>query len=97
MTTQALSPWLRLLSAAERFDRGPYFIAIRRGLALSLPLIMVGALALLLAAGLVGGPTRGLFPVYLEQNLAWTPPAIATVAAHLRTLPPPAGPESVIE
>ncbi|KAA8636998.1 hypothetical protein [Enterobacter hormaechei] len=33
MTTQALSPWLRLLSAAERFDRGPYFIAIRRGLA----------------------------------------------------------------
>ncbi len=38
-------------------------------------------LALLLAAGAVGGPTRGLFPVYLEQNLAWTPPAIATVAA----------------
>ena len=48
MTTQALSPWLRLLAAAERIDRGPYFIAIRRGLALSLPLIMVGALALLL-------------------------------------------------
>jgi len=48
MTTQALSPWLRLLTAAERIDRGPYFIAIRRGLALSLPLIMVGALTLLL-------------------------------------------------
>lgn len=62
MTTQALSPWLRLLSAAERFDRGPYFIAIRRGLALSLPLIMVGALALLLR----NPPTAGMRQVLME-------------------------------
>lgn len=62
MTTHALSPWLRLLSAAERFDRGPYFIAIRRGLALSLPLIMVGALALLLR----NPPTAGMRQVLME-------------------------------
>ncbi|ENZ79527.1 MULTISPECIES: EAL domain-containing protein [Ralstonia] len=62
MTTQALSPWLRLLSAAERFDRGPYFIAIRRGLALSLPLIMVGAVALLLR----NPPTAGMRYLLLE-------------------------------
>lgn len=62
MTTQALSPWLRLLSAAERFDRGPYFIAIRRGLALSLPLIMVGAVALLLR----NPPTAGMRHLLLE-------------------------------
>ena len=38
-------------------------------------------LALLLTAGAVGGPTRSLLPVYLEHDLAWTPPAIATLAA----------------
>ena len=38
-------------------------------------------LALLLAAGAAGGPTRSLLPVYLEHDLAWTPPAIATLAA----------------
>ena len=48
MTLQAPSSWLKLLTAAERIEREPYFIAIRRGLALSLPLIMVGALTLLL-------------------------------------------------
>ncbi|CAJ0719492.1 hypothetical protein LMG6871_02902 [Ralstonia edaphis] len=62
MTTQALSPWLRLLSAAERFDRGPYFIAIRRGLALSLPLIMVAAVALLLR----NPPTAGMRHLLLQ-------------------------------
>ena len=36
---------------------------------------------LLLAAGAVGGPTRALLPVYLEHDLAWTPPAIAALAA----------------
>lgn len=48
MTTQAPAPWLRFLTIVEQVDRRPYFIAIRRGLALSLPLIMIGALALLL-------------------------------------------------
>ena len=38
-------------------------------------------LLLLLAAGAVGGPTRALLPVYLEHDLAWTPPAIAALAA----------------
>ena len=38
-------------------------------------------LGLLLAAGAVGGPTRALLPIYLEHDLAWTPPAIAAVAA----------------
>lgn len=37
----------KLLTAIERLDNSPYFIAIRRGLALPLPLIMVGAFALL--------------------------------------------------
>lgn len=38
-------------------------------------------LAVLLAAGAVGGPTRALLPVYLEHDLGWTPPAIAALAA----------------
>jgi MFS family permease len=38
-------------------------------------------LGLLLAAGVVGGPTRALLPIYLEHDLAWTPPAIAVIAA----------------
>lgn len=38
-------------------------------------------LALLLAAGAVGGPARTLLPVYLERDLAWAPPAIAALAA----------------
>jgi MFS family permease len=37
-------------------------------------------LALLLAAGMVGGPARTLFPVYLEQDLDWAAPAIAALA-----------------
>src|SRR5262245_5513206 len=37
-------------------------------------------LALLLAAGLVSGPARTLFPVYLEQDLHWSAPAIAALA-----------------
>ncbi|PTB16789.1 PTS lactose transporter subunit IIC [Trinickia symbiotica] len=48
MTNESLGPWLRLVHVVERIDRTPYFIAIRRGLALALPLIMTGALALLL-------------------------------------------------
>lgn len=48
MRTQATGPWLRLVHVVERIDRRPYFIAIRRGLALALPLIMTGAVALLL-------------------------------------------------
>ncbi len=48
MTQEALGPWLRLVHVVERIDRKPYFIAIRRGLALALPLIMTGALVLLL-------------------------------------------------
>jgi len=62
MTTHALSPWPRLLTAAERFDRAPYFIAVRRGLALALPLIMVGALSLLLRYP----PTAGIRHMLLE-------------------------------
>lgn len=38
-------------------------------------------LGLLLAAGAVGGPMRALLPIYLEHDLAWTPPAIAAIAA----------------
>ena len=38
-------------------------------------------LTVLLAAGVVGGPARTLLPVYLEQDLAWGPPAIAALAA----------------
>ncbi len=56
MITRVPAPWLRLLTIVERIDRRPYFIAIRRGLALSLPLIMIGALALLLRYP----PTAGL-------------------------------------
>lgn len=48
MLTKAPALWLSFLTFVERIDRRPYFIAIRRGLALPLPLIMVGALALLL-------------------------------------------------
>ncbi len=48
MRIQATGPWLRLVHVVERIDRKPYFIAIRRGLALALPLIMTGAVALLL-------------------------------------------------
>ena len=38
-------------------------------------------LGLLLAAGVVSGPTRALLPVYLEHDRGWTPPAIAALAA----------------
>jgi cellobiose PTS system EIIC component len=48
MLMKAPALWLSFLSFVERIDRRPYFIAIRRGLALPLPLIMIGALALLL-------------------------------------------------
>ncbi|TKC88780.1 EAL domain-containing protein [Trinickia terrae] len=46
--TKKPARWLSFLTIIERIDRRPYFIAIRRGLALPLPLIMSGALALLL-------------------------------------------------
>ena len=48
MMTEAQSRWLRFSTLVERIDDLPYFFAIRRALALPLPLIMVGALALLL-------------------------------------------------
>ena len=48
MMTEAPSRWLEFVNFVERTDHRPYFIAIRRGLALPLPLIMTGALALLL-------------------------------------------------
>lgn len=48
MMTNAPARWSSFLTIVERIDRRPYFIAIRRGLALPLPLIMIGALALLL-------------------------------------------------
>ncbi|MBU9577252.1 EAL domain-containing protein [Ralstonia mannitolilytica] len=64
MTTHAPSPWLRLLSAAQRVERMPYFIAIRRGLALSLPLIMAGALTLLLRDPPVAGVRGFLVDVF---------------------------------
>ena len=64
MTTHAPSPWPRLLSAAQRVERMPYFIAIRRGLALSLPLIMAGALTLLLRDPPVPGLRRFLVGVF---------------------------------
>lgn len=38
-------------------------------------------LGLLLAAGVVSGPTRALLPVYLEHDRGWAPPAIAALAA----------------
>ena len=45
----AQSPGFRrtFWSVAERIDRLPYFVAIRRGLALPLPLLLIGALALI--------------------------------------------------
>jgi MFS family permease len=53
---------------------------LRRGtLALGHDILIL--LALLLAAGAVGGPVRSLLPVYLEHDLAWAPPAIAALAA----------------
>ena len=48
MNTKVPAPKLSFSTIVERIDRRPYFIPIRRGLALPLPLIMVGALALLL-------------------------------------------------
>jgi cellobiose PTS system EIIC component len=48
MMTEAPSRWLKFAAFVERTDHRPYFIAIRRGLALPLPLIMTGALVLLL-------------------------------------------------
>jgi lactose/cellobiose-specific phosphotransferase system IIC component len=48
MTMKIRVPEFNFLSIVERIDRRPYFIAIRRGLTLPLPLIMIGALALLL-------------------------------------------------
>ena len=36
-------------------------------------------LVLLFAAGAAAGPARSLLPVYLEQDLAWAPPAIAAL------------------
>ena len=48
MMTEAPSRWLEFVTFVERTDHRPYFIAVRRGLALPLPLIMTGALVLLL-------------------------------------------------
>ncbi|WP_118180587.1 PTS sugar transporter subunit IIC/EAL domain-containing protein [Paraburkholderia phosphatilytica] len=48
MTDETPARSIRLLAIAERIDRMPLTIAIRRGLALPLPLIMTGALTLLL-------------------------------------------------
>ncbi|WP_197339117.1 PTS sugar transporter subunit IIC/EAL domain-containing protein [Ralstonia solanacearum] len=67
MTTQAPSPWLGFLTIVERVDREPYFVAIRRGLALSLPLIMIGALALLLRYPPTAGIRRLLLGAFGPQ------------------------------
>lgn len=48
MTIESPSRWLKFSEFVERIDHLPYFVAIRRGLALPMPLLMVGALALLL-------------------------------------------------
>jgi MFS transporter, YNFM family, putative membrane transport protein len=55
-------------------------LSLRRG-ALALGQDILILLAVLLAAGAVGGPARSLLPVYLEHDLAWAPPAIAVLAA----------------
>ena len=55
MLTKAPALWPSVFTIVERIDRRPYFIAIRRGLALTLPLIMIGALALLLRFPSIGG------------------------------------------
>lgn len=60
MIRKAPGPDLGFLNIIERIDRRPYFVAIRRGLALPLPLVMVGALALLLRFPSTGGMRRFL-------------------------------------
>jgi len=44
----APSAWFRLSLLADKLGQRPYFVALQRGLALSLPIILVGALAQLL-------------------------------------------------
>jgi lactose/cellobiose-specific phosphotransferase system IIC component len=48
MIAKISAPWRTLQATIERLDSKLYFVAIRRGLALPLPLIMVGAFALLI-------------------------------------------------
>jgi lactose/cellobiose-specific phosphotransferase system IIC component len=48
MIAKISAPWRTLQATIERLDSRLYFVAIRRGLALPLPLIMVGAFALLI-------------------------------------------------
>jgi MFS family permease len=67
----SILPWARSSMAIARLRRVP--AAFGHDI-----LILLG---LLLAAGAVGGPTRSLLPIYLEHDLAWTPPAIAAIAA----------------
>lgn len=68
MTTKVQALEHSFSSLVERIDRRPYFIAIRRGLALPLPLIMVGALALLLRFPSTPGMSRFLTEIF-DSNL----------------------------
>ena len=60
MSAKASAFWLRFITVCERIDRRPYFVAIRRGLALPLPLIMIGALAVLVRFPSSAGMSRFL-------------------------------------
>ncbi len=62
--TEAQTRWHMFSMAVERIDRLPYFVAVRRGLALPLPLIMVGALALLVRHPPSESMTRWLSAVF---------------------------------
>lgn len=64
MSAQASAFWLRFMTLCERIDRRPYFVAIRRGLALPLPLIMIGALAVLVRFPSSAGMGRFLTAVF---------------------------------
>ncbi|MGN6317096.1 EAL domain-containing protein [Trinickia sp.] len=64
MMTEAQSRWHQFSTWVERIDHLPYFFAIRRGLALPLPLIMVGALALLLRYPPSDAMSRWLFAAF---------------------------------
>ena len=48
MNANIVVPWQKFRAGIEQLDSSAYFIAVRRGLALPLPLIMLGAFVLLL-------------------------------------------------
>lgn len=75
--TEAQSRWHTFSRAVERIDRLPYLVAIRRGLALPLPLIMTGALALLLRHPPSESMSRWLSAAFGRHWLALTDSLLA--------------------